>query len=154
MKKVLQLGLLEQAAVLSQHRSRCAVHFSSHSEEWPTPQWFFGVLNEEFHFTLDQCPTHDIAKRDLYFIKAEDGLGKDWANHRVFMNLPYGREFSRWTKKAYESEESGSTVVCLVPARTDTLWWHAHAMQREVRFIQGRLKFGNSLTSAPFPSPW
>ncbi len=68
------------------------------------------------------------------------------------MNPPYGREFRRWTEKAVEAARQGALVVCLVPTRTDTHWWHDYAMQGEVRFLKRRLKLGNSLSSAPFPS--
>ena len=68
------------------------------------------------------------------------------------MNPPYGREIGKWMRKAYESSLYGATVVCLVPARTDTAWWHDYAMKGEVEFVRGRLKFGGSKASAPFPS--
>lgn len=68
------------------------------------------------------------------------------------MNPPYGRGIGQWMQKAYESAQMGATVVCLVPARTDTAWWHDYAMRGEVTFIRGRLKFGNAKNSAPFPS--
>lgn len=68
------------------------------------------------------------------------------------MNPPYGREIGAWMKKADEAAMSGTTVVCLVPARTDTKWWHEHAIHHEVRFIRGRLKFGDAKSNAPFPS--
>jgi phage N-6-adenine-methyltransferase len=128
------------------------LHFSSRSDEWPTPEWFFNALNERFHFTLDPCATQENAKCKRYFTRLENGLAQDWRGHTVFMNPPYGREIGLWMKKAFDSSNEGVTVVCLVPARTDTKWWHAYAVKGDVTFLQGRLKFGNASASAPFPS--
>lgn len=128
--------------------------FSSASVEWSTPQDIFDELNEEFNFTLDPCSTHENAKCAEHFTIEDDGLSRDWGGHVVFMNPPYGREIGKWMKKAYESsQEGGTTVVCLVPSRTDTAWWHDYAAYaEEVRFIRGRLKFGGAKHEAPFPS--
>ena len=128
------------------------VHFSSASVEWPTPQGVFDELNEEFNFTLDPCATHENAKCKRHFTEEDDGLSQDWGQETVFMNPPYGREIKDWMKKAYESSLKGATVVCLVPARTDTRWFHEYAVNGEVRAIKGRLKFGGAQNSAPFPS--
>ncbi|WP_349290994.1 DNA N-6-adenine-methyltransferase [Brevibacillus sp. NL20B1] len=129
------------------------VMFSSATDLWPTPQDFFDELNREFHFTLDPCATHDNAKCSTYFTKEDDGLVQEWAPHTVFMNPPYGREIKRWMQKAYEESLKGATVVCLVPARTDTAWFHDYVYGKaEIRFVRGRLKFGNAQNSAPFPS--
>jgi len=128
------------------------VHFSSATVEWPTPQGVFNELNAEFGFTLDPCATHENAKCEKYFTMADDGLKQDWGKETVFMNPPYGRTIKNWMKKAYESSLGGATVVCLPPARTDTKWWHDYAMKGEIRLIKGRLKFGDSKSSAPFPS--
>ena len=87
----------------------------------------------------------------MYYTKAEDGLSKEWKG-KVWMNPPYGREIIKWMKKAYESSLDGAMVVCLVPSRTDTKWWHEYAMKGTIEFIRGRLKFGGSKNSAPFPS--
>lgn len=125
-----------------------SVHFSSASDNWATPQDFFDKLNEEFSFTLDVCADEQNHKTQNYFSKEQDGLAQEWYG-TVWMNPPYGREIGKWMKKAYESN---AKVVCLVPARTDTAWWHDYAAKGEVRFIRGRLKFGNSKNSAPFPS--
>lgn len=128
------------------------VHFSSASCEWSTPQDFFDKCQKEFGpFLLDPCATHANAKAPHYYTKDDDGLTRVWVG-RVWMNPPYGREIGRWMRKAYESSIDGAMVVCLVPARTDTAWWHDYAAKGEVRFIRGRLKFGGSKTSAPFPS--
>lgn len=128
------------------------VHFSSKTDDWPTPQSFFAELDQEFAFTLDPCSSHENAKCETYFTKEDDGLSKSWLGHAVFMNPPYGREIGKWMKKAYESAKEGAKVVCLVPARTDTAWWHEYAMKGEIRFVRGRLKFGGHQNSAPFPS--
>ena len=128
------------------------VHFSSASVEWPTPQGVFDELNEQFNFTLDPCATHENTKCERYFTAEDDGFIQDWGQERVFMNPPYGREIKDWMKKAYESSRNGATVVCLVPARTDTQWFHDYAVKGEVIAIKGRLKFGDSQNSAPFPS--
>lgn len=132
--------------------SKLAVHFSSNTPEWPTPQAFYDELHDEFGFTLDPCSTHDNAKTERHYTPDEDGLAQSWAGETVFMNPPYGREISKWVAKAYEEANAGATVVCLLPARTDTAWWHDYCAKGEVRFVRGRLKFGGAKTSAPFPS--
>lgn len=130
-----------------------AVMFSSATDEWATPQDFFDQLNQEFHFTLDPCATHESAKCARYFTEEDNGLAQDWAREVVFMNPPYGRVLGQWVKKAFEESIKGATVVCLLPARTDTKWFHDYIYNRsEIRFIKGRLKFGDSKNSAPFPS--
>lgn len=130
-----------------------AVMFSSATDEWATPQDFFDQLNQEFHFTLDPCATHESAKCARYFTEEDNGLAQDWAGEVVFMNPPYGRVLGQWVKKAFEESVKGATVVCLLPARTDTRWFHDYIYHRaEIRFVKGRLKFGDSKNSAPFPS--
>jgi site-specific DNA-methyltransferase (adenine-specific) len=130
------------------------VHFSSNSNEWATPKSLFDTLDEEFLFTLDPCATKDNAKCSKFYTQEDDGLSQNWSNERVFMNPPYGREIGKWMKKASESYGKGKakSIVCLVPSRTDTKWWHDYAMKGEITFIKGRLKFGNVTNSAPFPS--
>lgn len=126
--------------------------FSSKSAEWETPQDFFDKLNAEFDFTLDVCASEKNKKCSRYFSKEEDGLSKFWEGV-CFMNPPYGKEISKWIKKAYESAGDGTIVVGLLPARTDTKYFHEYVYHKaEIRFIRGRLKFGNSKNSAPFPS--
>lgn len=127
-----------------------AVHYSSETDLWSTPQDFYDRLNAEFGFELDVCATPENAKCERYFTEREDGLLQCWTGV-VWMNPPYGRRISEWVKKAYESAQEGSTVVCLVPARTDTAWWHDYCMKGEIRFIRGRLKFGGAKWNAPFP---
>lgn len=130
-----------------------AVMFSSATDEWATPQDFFDKLNQEFHFTLDPCATHESAKCARYFTEEDNGLAQDWTGEVVFMNPPYGRVLGQWAKKAFEESVKGATVVCLLPARTDTRWFHDYIYHRaEIRFVKGRLKFGDSKNSAPFPS--
>lgn len=125
------------------------IHFSSKTDEWSTPQYLFDKLNAEFFFNLDPCATKENAKCERFFTKEDNGLSKDWSGLRVFMNPPYGKQIRKWVQKA---KESNATVVCLLPARTDTFWWHEYVMGAEVRFIRGRLKFGGSENEAPFPS--
>lgn len=128
------------------------VHFSSATDLHATPQDFFDRLDAEFGFDLDVCASPENAKCTIYFTKADDGLSRDWTGV-VWLNPPYGREIGRWLRKANESvKDNGATVVCLVPARTDTNWWHEYVIKHEVRFVRGRLKFGNAKNSAPFPS--
>ncbi len=133
---------------------KMAVHYSSKSSEWATPQDFYERLNRAYDFNLDPCATADTAKCKNYFTEEDDGLSKNWAGHRVFMNPPYGREIGKWIKKAYEEGNNPhTTVVCLIPSRTDTKYWHDYCMKAdEIYFIKGRLKFGNSSNAAPFPS--
>ena len=116
-----------------------------------TPQGLFDILNEEFHFELDVCATSENTKCKKYYSPAEDCLKQEWKGI-CWMNPPYGREIGKWMKKAYESALAGATVVCLVPARTDTAWWFNCCAKGEIRFIKGRLKFGGSKNAAPFPS--
>ena len=127
--------------------------FTSNTPEWPTPQDFFNKLNEEFNFNLDPCATKENAKCDKYFTESDDGLKQSWDGYNVFMNPPYGREIGKWVKKA--SEARGGVVVCLLPSRTDTRYFHDYIYQNpgvEIRFLKGRLKFGDATNSAPFPS--
>lgn len=126
--------------------------FSSKKYEWETPQDLFDELDGEFGFTIDPCATPANAKCLKYYTIEDDGLKQNWSNNVVFMNPPYGREIIKWVKKAYLQSLKGTTVVCLVPSRTDTRWWHDYCMKGEIRFIKGRLKFGCSKNSAPFPS--
>ena len=127
------------------------VHFSSATDDWATPQDFFDALNLEFQFDLDVCASVTNAKCERFFTIDDDGLAQQWVGV-CFMNPPYGRTIGKWMAKAVSEWQAGATVVCLVPARTDTNWWHTYAMQGEIRFIKGRLKFGGSKNAAPFPS--
>lgn len=127
--------------------------FTSNTEEWATPQAFFEELNNEFNFTLDPCATQENAKCKKFFTKEQNGLLQSWQGETVFCNPPYGKEISKWVQKADEEAQRGATVVLLIPARTDTKYFHKHIYQRyETRFIQGRLHFNESKNAAPFPS--
>lgn len=129
------------------------VHFSSKTDMWSTPQDTFDALAAEFGpFDLDVCATPENAKCPRYYTREDDGLAQPWTG-RCFMNPPYGRTIGQWMRKAYEASQNGATVVCLVPARTDTAWFHSFVTKAsQVRFLKGRLKFGGSANSAPFPS--
>lgn len=125
--------------------------FSSKTDMWATPQEFFDELNKEFSFKLDVCATPDNAKCEKYFTPQDDGLSQDWGGQVVWCNPPYGREIGKWVEKASKTKDA--TVVMLLPARTDTKWFHNYIYQKaEVRFIKGRLKFGDGTKDAPFPS--
>lgn len=127
---------------------------SSATEMWGTPQDFFDELDREFGFTLDVCASDWNYKCECYFTEDDDGLAQAWSGV-CWMNPPYGREIGKWMAKAVEEWRKGVTVVCLVPARTDTAWWHDFAMQGDIRFLRGRLKFVSPegvKSSAPFPS--
>lgn len=127
------------------------VHFSSKTDQWPTPQYFFDRYYATYKFNFDVCSSPQNAKCKNYYTVKDDGLKKQWKG-RCWMNPPYGREIGKWVKKAYESSKSGATVVCLLPARTDTKWFHDYCTKGEIEFIRGRLKLGNAKNSAPFPS--
>lgn len=142
---------LTSTAVYNASKNGHAVHFSSATDMWATPKALFDVLDAEFGFTLDVCATRENAKCPQYFTETDDGLSRAWTG-TCWMNPPYGDEIGAWVAKARASAESGATVVCLVPARTDTAWWWENCIKGEVRFLRGRLRFGDATTSAPFPS--
>lgn len=125
--------------------------FSSKTDLWSTPQGFFDEWNSKFNFTIDVCSDGVNNKCDKFFTEEDNGLNQKWEGV-CWMNPPYGRTIGQWMKKAYESSLEGATVVCLVPSRTDTKWWHDYAMKGEITFIKGRLKFGGNKNPAPFPS--
>ena len=109
-------------------------------DNWSTPKDVYDELNQEFDFNDDPCP-----------IGGSDGLEREWGT-KTFVNPPYS-QLKDWCKKAYEEWKKGKTVVMLIPSRTDTKYWHEYIMKAtEIRFIKGRLKFGDSKNSAPFPS--
>lgn len=133
---------------------------SSKNTSWCTPIAFFNELNSEFNFELDPAATDKSAKCANYYTPADDGLTKDWGGRSVFCNPPYGKAISDWVRKGYEeSQKPGTVVVMLIPARTDTSYYHnyiLHGKADEIRFLRGRLKFtdedGNTKDAAPFPS--
>lgn len=127
--------------------------FSSNSDEWTTPQDFYDKLNKRFNFSLDPCATAENAKCDKYFTIEDDGLKQDWSGFRVFCNPPYGRKISKWVEKCYHEAQKGTFIVMLIPARTDTAYFHDYIYHKaDIKFIRGRLKFGNAEQGAPFPS--
>ncbi len=123
-------------------------HSMQGSEEWSTPRSLFASLDAEFHFSLDPCATAENAKCARFFTKDDDGLQRPWSG-RVFVNPPY-HDLPAWTRKAYKESQRGALVVCLVPSRTDTEWWHRYATKAEIRWIRGRVQFKPGL-NAPFP---
>lgn len=127
---------------------------SSNTNEWATPIKTFQKLDAEFHFNLDPCATHENHKCDKYYTIEEDGLQQDWGGQRVFCNPPYGRVIGDWVRKCYEeSQKPDTVVVMLIPARTDTAYFHDYIYHKakEIRFVRGRLHF-NEAGPAPFPS--
>jgi len=129
--------------------------FSSTTDQWATPQDFFDKLDNEFHFTLDPCADETNYKCNNYYNKEQDGLKQDWGGNIVFCNPPYGNVIKDWVKKCSdESKKLNTIVVLLMPARTDTIYFHKYIYNKvkEIRFIKGRLKFGDSKNAAPFPS--
>jgi phage N-6-adenine-methyltransferase len=143
-----------QRAYRQRHKPK--IYHRRKSDLWSTPQDLFDTLHAEFGFTLDACAIAENAKCDRYFSPAQDGLQQDWHGEVVWCNPPYS-QVAKWVAKAYEASKAGATVVCLVYAKTDTLWWHDYIepywpSQVEVRFRKGRLKFGRSPNSAPSPS--
>jgi len=140
---------------------------SSKSDEWETPQELFDLLNNEFNFTLDPCSQEYNNKCEKHYTKTEDGLKQSWKNETVFCNPPYGRSIKQWVEKCWnEHNENGTTIVMLIPSRTDTDWFHKYIMDKatEIRFVKGRLKFENrtfpswrpdgnfKISPAPFPT--
>ena len=125
---------------------------SSNTDEWATPQDLFDALDATFHFTLDPCATPENAKCAKFYTKEQDGLKQDWGGAVIWCNPPYGREIGKWIQKCAEHR---GVAVMLIPARTDTRWWHSYIDKNpdaHVYFIKGRLKFGDGKNPAPFPS--
>ena len=129
------------------------VLFSSNSDEWETPCSLFSMLDDHFHFTLDPCSTDLNHKCSNYFTLIDNGLSKSWNGHVVFVNPPYS-DISSWVKKCYyEWKNNNIIIVLLIPARTDTRYFHDYIYHyADIYFIKGRLKFSNSKKGAPFPS--
>jgi len=129
--------------------------FTSNRKDWRTPRDLFNSLDKIYHFTLDACATPENALCEKYYTEQEDGLKQSWDGEVVYCNPPYGREIGKWVKKA---SETNGTVVMLLPARTDTKWFHKYIWDRAdnnkpvVRFLKGRLSFDDSGNPAPFPS--
>ncbi len=140
--------------------------FTSNKSEWETPQEFYEELNKEFGFTLDVCALPKNTKHRAFLSPEGNGsLNTSWANVGIahtgkpnicWMNPPYGRKIGEWVERAYVESLKGATVVCLLPARTDTKWWHNYCMKGEIRFIKGRIKFidPDNRNSKPQPAPF
>ena len=127
--------------------------FTSKTDLWSTPQDFFDRLNSIYHFTIDVCALPENAKCAKYYTPIDDGLKQDWSNEIVWCNPPYGRTIGLWIEKAYREYLNGTRIVMLLPARTDTRWFHDYLInQAQIVFIRGRLRFGNATSPAPFPS--
>lgn len=129
--------------------------FSSKSNEWETPQGLYNKLNNKYNFTLDPCSSLENHKCDKFYTIKENGLIQDWSNEIVFCNPPYGREIYDWVEKCYKESLNGTKIVLLIPSRTDTKYFHEFLYKKpniKLEFIKGRLKFGDSNNSAPFPS--
>jgi phage N-6-adenine-methyltransferase len=131
--------------------------FTSDADDWTTPDEFFAALDAEFAFTLDPCAYAHTAKCKRFYTREDDGLRQEWTG-RVFMNPPYGRVIGHWIAKAYHAAQStAEVVVCLIPARTCSAYWHDYCMKAaEIRFVRGRLRFGDQTKgrtdNAPFPN--
>lgn len=125
---------------------------TSKNEEWETPQFLFNELNETYDFDLDVCASETNKKCHKFYSKDDNSLDKYWIGS-CWMNPPYGKSIATWMKKAYESHvKNKALVVCLVPCRTDTQWWHDYAIQGSIFFIKGRIRFVGASQPAPFPS--
>jgi site-specific DNA-methyltransferase (adenine-specific) len=135
-----------------------SVLFASNSSAWETPQWLWDELDLEFDFDLDAAATPENAKVSFYYTEKDNALIRPWFNRyegiqNIWLNPPYGRGVGAWVQKAYIESQRGATVVMLLPARTDTAWFHDWVLGRaEIRFLRGRLKFSNSVNAATFPS--
>lgn len=132
-----------------------AAAMTSNKDDWETPQWLFDELDAIHHFTLDPCSTHENAKCEKHYTVEDDGLARSWDGETVFCNPPYGRGIGEWVRKCAE-ESAHAKVVMLIPARTDTAYFHDYIYHKaKVTFLRGRLKFeagGVASQSAPFPS--
>jgi len=145
-------------------KDKLKIHVSNKSSEWETPKEFFDKYNNKFNFDIDVAATDENHLVETYWTAKDDALTKDWKGKVCWMNPPYGRGIGKFIKKAYEESLRGATVVCLIPSRTDTSWWHDYVMKGDIEFIRGRLKFINrtfpswradgnfKISSAPFPS--
>ena len=138
--------------------------FTSATSDWSTPPGLFARLDQEFNFTVDVAASHANALCKRYYTEDNNGLTKDWVQHNgdpevFWMNPPYGKDVHLWVGKASGTALDGGLGVGLLPARTDTKWWHTYIepirnrwLAGEVRFVRGRLKFGGAKNPAPFPS--
>lgn len=144
-------GACRQRAYSRRSTTTAAVYHRKQSDEWSTPRDRFAEWSREFGpFTLDVAATADNAVCEHFYTLQDNGLAQEWTG-TVWCNPPYST-VAKWVEKAYWSARNGATVIMLVPARTDTKWWHTWVVKSEIRFIAGRLKFGDATTGAPFPS--
>ncbi len=123
--------------------------FASKNQEYATPLDLFNRLDNEFNFTLDVCADENNKKVDTYYSENDNALTKAWQG-TCWMNPPY-KDLKIWVRKAYEESLKGTTVVCLIPARTNTKWWLQYCMKGEIRFIIGRPKFEGCIHGLPQP---
>ena len=124
--------------------------FAANRQDWETPKDLFDALNAEFHFTVDVCANEQNRKVRKFWTEEQDGLKQPWDSEVVWCNPPYGRSVEQWVKKA--AERSAKIAVLLLPARTDTRWFHEYIYQKaEVRFLKGRVRFVGAKYNAPFP---
>ena len=137
------------------------VHFKSSNKEWETPLSVFKPLEKEFNIVLDVCASQENTKCKAFFNRKSNSLSRSWlvgsdfpkGTLAVWMNPPYGRGMERWVRKAHEETKNGVTTIALLPARTDTSWFHNYIYNKhEVRFYKGRIKFVDAQSTAPFPS--
>jgi site-specific DNA-methyltransferase (adenine-specific) len=137
------------------NKNQRSVLFSSKSDNWATPQWLFDKLNKTYNFTLDPCASQDNAKCSKFYTEEDNGLTKSFQNETVFINPPYSKTYD-WVSKAYHEAFNDVRSIVLVPARMDSRWFHEFCFDpfvcKSITFIRGRLKFGGSKNSAPFPS--
>ena len=126
-------------------------HHRSNKQDWETPWELFDEFNFMFQFTLDVCATAENTKCRSFFTPEQNGLLQPWEGV-CWMNPPYGHEIGKWIKKAWDESQKGATVVCLIPSRTDTKWWHEYCMRGYIIFLKGRIRFVNANGPAPFPS--
>ena len=124
---------------------------TSNSGDWRTPRELFAALHAQHDFTLDAAASAQNAQLPTFFSAEDNALAQPWAPHRVWLNPPYGRTVPLWLAKAVRER---TLVVVLVPARTDTVWWHQYVMRKatQVAYVRGRLTFEGAKSSAPFPS--
>jgi phage N-6-adenine-methyltransferase len=137
--------------------------YSSANGAWETPKRLFDQINDSYGpFTLDVCASQSNTKCEAFIDEETDGLSVSWGKNRCWMNPPYGRGIGDWIAKAFRESQESATVVCLVPARTDTAWWQNWTVRGEITYLRGRVAFelgGKPMTNkkgqvvrAPFPS--
>lgn len=129
-----------------------SVHFSSEKQDWATPDELYERLDRIYRFNLDVAADATNARCETYFDAGTNGLAQSWAGARVWCNPPYGRQIGDWTAKAAAEAAKAEFIVMLVPARTDTRWWHDARSSCRIEFLRGRLRFKGATASAPFPS--